>query len=166
MTPRPRSISIAVLALGLTAAACGGGRSDAPLPSDPEGAVRAFLSAVRENSLVAMGGLWGSPSRGPASGYMDRQTLEQRLTVIRIYLQHDRSQILPPDETVLQGAREREIRVRLERNGCRPVVPFTVVRWRDGWLVSNVDIAAAGNPERPCPPDGEIQPPARPRATR
>jgi hypothetical protein len=130
------------------------------LPSDPEGAVRAFLSAVRENSLVAMGEVFGSGSRGPISGYEDRRVLEQRLTVMRIYLEHERYEILPPDQTTLQQSGEREIRVRIVReNGCTPVVPFMVTRWQDGWLVSSFDIAAAGNPARPCPedePDGVV----------
>ncbi|NIM48468.1 MAG: hypothetical protein GTN62_02135 [Gemmatimonadales bacterium] len=140
-----------MLAVALTVVSCGGPRP--PAPADPEAAVRAFLGAVRANSLVAMGEIWGG-SRGPASAYMDPAELEQRLTVMRIYLEHEQYEILPPGESGITGDRSREriVRVQLTRKGCTPVVPFTVVKWRDGWLVSNFDIAAAGNPARSCEP--------------
>lgn len=155
MTPRVGSTSIAALALGLMVGACGGrGDSGAPVPSDPDAAVRAFMAAVEENSLVAMGQLWGSGTRGPAVGYMDRQTLEQRLTVIRTYLAHEDYQILPPDASSLQPEGQREIRVRITRMGCTPVVPFTLGRWRSGWLITNIDLGAAGNPARSCSEGG------------
>ncbi len=96
-----------------------------------------------------MGELWGS-ARGPASGFIEAGELEQRLTIIRVYLEHERFEILPPAQEALLGGGERVLRVRLTRKGCTPVVPFTLVRWRDGWLVSDIDLGAAGNPALPC----------------
>jgi hypothetical protein len=121
-----------------------------PAPSDPEAAVRSFLTAVHENSLVAMGRLWGSAEHGPAAGFMDREELEQRLTVIQRYLVHERFEVLPPDANSLQPDGQREVRVRLTRMGCTPVVPFKLSRWRSGWLITSIDLGAAGNPARPC----------------
>jgi len=49
---------------------------------------------------------------------------------------------------------QRIVKVRLTRKGCQPVVPFTLVRWKNGWLVKNIDLPSAGNPARSCGPEG------------
>ncbi len=142
--------SIVMLAIVLTGPSCGGRDSEPPAPSAPEAAVRGFLNAVRANSLLAMGDLWGT-ARGRASRSMDRDELEERLTVIRIYLEHEKFEILQPEGASPTGELStRIVRVRLTRAGCTPVVPFTVVRWRGGWLVSNIELAAVGHPARQC----------------
>ena len=85
---------------------------------------------------------------------MDHATLEQRLTVIKTYLAHEEFEILPPDANSLLPEGQRQVRVRITRMGCTPVVPFTLGRWKSGWLISNIDLGAAGNPARPCPVGG------------
>lgn len=137
--------ALGALAL-LGACARGGG---GPAPESPEAAVRAFLTAVKANSLSDMADLWGD-SRGPARSYMNATELEQRLTVIRSFLQHEGAELLESQAGVLQTEGQRTIQVRLTRSGCTPVVPFTVLRYRSGWLVTNIDLAAAGNPARRC----------------
>lgn len=108
------------------------------------------MSAVQANSLVAMGELWGG-GRGPARSYMDTDDLEKRLTVIQTYMRHESYEILrPASPRIGDRADLRTIDVRLSRRGCTPVVPFTVVRYRDGWLVNQIDLEAAGNPTRRC----------------
>lgn len=132
----------------LASAACGSRQYPAPL--SPESAVTGFLNAVKAQNLNQMGRLWGS-KKGPAVSYMDRTTLEQRLTVMRIYLEHDSFAIVPPNQSDLAlPAGERLVRVRLNRRGCASTVPFTLVRYNGGWLVSNIDLAAAGNPAVGC----------------
>jgi hypothetical protein len=138
-----------LLLAGALVAGCGGGGRIAP--TEPEAAVRAFLSAAKANSITAMGEYWGT-SRGPAIRNMNRTEMDQRLTVMRTYLNHDRFEFTErnvPDPT--SGSR-RILDVQLFRGECRPVVPFTVVRWGNGWLVQSVDLSAAGNPARPCTP--------------
>jgi hypothetical protein len=130
--------------------ACGRA-SSVPPPASPEAVVRGFLDAVRANSLARMGELWGS-ARGPARGYMRHDELEQRLTIIRTYLQNDKFEMLESQGVPSASGNERTVRVRLERNGCAPVVPFTVVPYAGGWLISNIDLAQAGNPARHCKP--------------
>jgi hypothetical protein len=142
----------------LLAAACGG-RSTEPAPASPEAAVRGFLNAVRAGSLQSMSSLWGS-GRGPARTYMPADELEQRLVVIRTYLAHEQFELVEPSAELLPTADRRVVQVRLTRNGCTPVVPFTVVRYGSGWLVSEIDLAAAGNPQRSCRP---MQPSGNPR---
>jgi hypothetical protein len=135
-------------------AACGGPSATVPAPVSPEAAVRSFLNAVKANSLSAMGETWGS-SRGPAVQYMDRAELEQRLTVIRAFLEHDKFEILGFQTGVAPANdQKRVLRVRLTRKGCEPVVPFTVTPYGGGWLVTDIDLSAAGNPQRPCQPGG------------
>ncbi len=108
------------------------------------------MAAVQANSLVAMSELWGG-RRGPAAGYMDAEELEQRLTVIQTYLEHERYEILRVNEPRLDDRQnQRTIEIRLSRKGCTPVVPITVIRYRDGWLVNQIDLEAAGNPVRRC----------------
>ncbi len=108
------------------------------------------MNAVRANSLMAMGDLWGS-DRGRAKNYMNPDEVERRLTVMRIYLENEEYEILAPGAQLGLKENQRVVRVQLTRMGCRPVVPFTVTRFGNGWLVSNVDLAAAGNPARACP---------------
>ncbi len=116
--------------------------------------MRSFLNAVKANSLSAMAETWGS-SRGPASSYMDHAELEQRLTVIRAFLEYERFEILESQGGVPSPDGKRSVKVQLTRKGCTPVVPFTVVPYGGGWLVSDIDLSAAGNPQRPCPPGSE-----------
>ena len=155
----PQPVGVAgVLAVTLILG-CGGGAHVAPV--DPQAAVRSFMSAVKANSITAMGEVWGS-SRGPAVANMKREELEQRLTVMRAYLTHDSFEFVQRNAPDPIGGQQRMYDVRIVRGNCRPVVPFTVVRWRDGWLVQSVDLASAGNPARPCPapgaPPGGAQP--------
>ena len=118
-----------------------------PIPQDPTVVVEQFLAAVKANNLSTMGTLWGT-EKGPASRTMARSDLEKRLTVIQSYLVHERYAIERTDPGVTSD--ERVVRVRLTRLGCTPVVPFTVARYRTGWLVSGIDLEAAGNPRRSC----------------
>ena len=132
--------------------ACGGRRSLSTsdmAPVDPEAAVRAFLNAVRANSLIAMRELWGT-ERGPATSFMNTQEVDQRLTVIRTFLEHDKFEFAQPNEVDPSNSVQRIVKVRLTRKTCQPVVPFTVVPWGKGWLVKNIDLPSAGNPARNC----------------
>ena len=110
------------------------------------------MSAVRAGDLDAMGRLWGTAD-GPAAHRMDGGELERRLTVMRIYLQHEEYSIVTGarDPTIRLRRGERVVSVRITRKGCTPVVPFTVTPYRGGWLVRDVKLEAAGNPARSCP---------------
>lgn len=145
------TITRSVLLISILAStACGGKRVDlATLPPDPTAAVSGFLDAVKANDLARMGALWGS-DRGPANDWMDPEERHMRLTVIQRTLVHDRYALqagLAPGRT----ARERVVRVQLTRGRCTPVVPFTVLELRGRWIVSAIDLDAAGNPARQCP---------------
>ncbi len=119
------------------------------LPADPQVTVTRFMSAVEANNLAAMGQLWGT-KRGPAIEKMDRTDLEKRLTVMQRYLTHDEYEVLAAETMGRIDDRTRAYRIRLTRAGCVHNVPFELVRVGGGWLVSNIDLAQAGNPARAC----------------
>ena len=148
----PASWSIlAAVAVGM---ACSPSGSSTPPPTNPAATVFSFLSAVREQDMSQMARLWGS-SAGLASDRMDLQTLQQRLTVIRVYLEHEEYAVVPrPNDAGLieTESSERVVYVRLTRKGCAPVVPFTLSPYGGGWLIRNIDLSAAGNPARRCQP--------------
>ena len=145
--------SIALLAVATTlGCASRGGSSEAVAVANPEETVEQFLNAVSATSVESLAQLWGT-SRGPAADEMSEEELIKRLGVIVVYLQHERYEIYPSTDALLSGTGdERRVRVQLYRSGCSPVVPFTLQRWRDGWLVSNIDLAPIGNPARSCEP--------------
>ncbi|MDH4043517.1 MAG: hypothetical protein OEY20_11610 [Gemmatimonadota bacterium] len=141
---------LAFLALILASSACGGKRVDPMgLPTEPVAAVRQFMEGVRANDLAVMGGVWGS-SKGPATAWMNSEELQKRLMVVRSYLSHETYGIEPGGALPGNSSGERMVRVRLNRRGCAPVVPFTTLQYRGRWLVSAIDLEAAGNPARPC----------------
>jgi hypothetical protein len=146
------AVLVSLLLLGPISCASGARSSRVPPPSDPTAAVRSFLDAVRANSLVVMAQLWGSSS-GLAADDLDQDELNQRLTVMQIYLSHESYAIVPRSPSALMDTEpdEQVVFVRLMRKGCTPVVPFTLAPYRNGWLVRNIDLEAAGNPARACP---------------
>ena len=140
---------VALIAMGVACSSTGGAGS--PQPANPEATVIEFLSAVRNQDMGALEQLWGS-SAGLATDQMDTHTLQQRLTVIRIYLEHEEYAIVPQPRDMLVEKRSNEqvVYVRLTRKGCTPVVPFTVAPYRGAWLGRYIDLEAAGHPERTC----------------
>jgi hypothetical protein len=126
----PQSAHRAGLLLG-AALLVGCGGSSHVAPAEPQAAVRSFMNAVKANSVTAMGELWGT-ARGPAIANMKREEMEQRLTVIRAYLSHDRFEFVERNAPDPAGGQQRTLDVRIFRGNCQPVVPFTVVGWRGG----------------------------------
>jgi hypothetical protein len=147
------SLKYVTVAFSTALFACGGSSppSDIVAPSDPEETIHKFMAAVKANDLVAMEALWGTEA-GPATKRMSHDEAEQRLTVMRVYLEHERYSVLPAQRQLMgDRGNQRLYRVQLERKNCKPVVPFTMVRNGSGWLVESVDLSEAGNPARTCP---------------
>jgi hypothetical protein len=136
----------------LATAGCAGKQAPAgTLPDSPTAVVQRFLEAVRQNDVATMGRLWGDAGKGPANAWFKPpDELQKRLMVIRSILVYEKYALDPIG--VLPGTAEgqRIVRVHLTRNKCEPVVPFTVAPYRGGWLVVDIDLAAAGNPVRVC----------------
>ncbi len=130
--------------------ACGAKASPSiMLPVDPEVTLRRFMTAVQANDLVSMSQLWGTKN-GPAARRMERAELNQRLTVMRIMLKHERYEITTDVTVAGLDDRTRAYQLRLMRMGCEIDVPFQLLRVGAGWLVSVIDLTQAGNPARAC----------------
>jgi hypothetical protein len=148
-----RLLAPSLVATALLGAGCGRPESTiAPAPQDPAVLIEQFMAAVKANDLSTLGNLWGT-AKGPASRTMarddrSREDLHKRLVIIQSYLAHESYRIVPGTPATPSG--EPLVQVQLTRRGCTPVVPFTLVRYREGWLVSSIDLAAAGNPAIPC----------------
>lgn len=132
-------------------AACGGGSNantgTTPRTSSPQ-AVTAFMRAAADSNMSRMAQLWGS-SKGPVS-QVPVANLEKRLVVLQAYLKGDSTRIVT-DMPVQGDENHRHLTVALYRGTCVKQIPFTTVRTKDGgWIVEEVNVAAAGNPARPC----------------
>ena len=117
-------------------------------PENPELTIRNFMTAVQSNNLPAMSQLWGTKD-GPATRTMNADEARKRLSVMQVYLRHDSYEVTPSFERLSDG-RSEVFDVRIMRDQCTPVVPFTVVRAGNGWLIQGIDLTQAGNPARPC----------------
>ena len=143
------------LVLALALAACGGASSTpstvAP-SSSARSAVDAFMQAVADSNLTLMANLWGT-SAGPAARTRQPADWERRVAVMQGYLQNESHRVV---SDVPDGSEGRHaVQVEIRRQLCTWMVPFTAIRLGDGsWIVNQVDLAAAGNPARPCMPGG------------
>lgn len=141
------------LVLAVLLAACGGGSTPSTVAptTSARGAVDAFMQAVADSNLTRMANLWGT-SAGPAAKTNQPSDWEKRVAVMQAYLQNESHRIVgdAPEGT---GDTRHAVQVEIRREFCTWVVPFTAIKLGDGtWIVNQVDVAAAGNPGRPCVP--------------
>jgi hypothetical protein len=136
----------------LLLAACGGsgGTQQTQPASSAAEAVQSFMRAVADSNTNKMASLWGTAS-GPASRTRQPPDWERRIVIMQAYLRNDSFRIVSdvpdPDEN------RRSQQVEIKRMTCTWTVPFVSIKARDGaWLVTQVDLTAAGNPARPCVP--------------
>jgi hypothetical protein len=139
-----------LVALGCLA--CGGGAGPGKLaPQSPQETLAQFMLAVKANDLERMRTLWGS-ERGVASDRMKSTDVNQRLTVLQIYLNHAGYRVVEGPLPVPTKEDRRVFRVELQRStSCTIVVPIEVARTKGGrWLVVGTDLASIPNPASPC----------------
>ncbi len=111
----------------------------------------AFMQAVTDSNLVQMGSLWGT-ERGPAAATNRPADWLQRLAVVHAYLKGGTSKVVGENPGA-GGIGRRQLVIELTRAGCVKNIPFTMVQSRDGaWLISAIELTAAGVPGRPCAP--------------
>lgn len=127
---------------------CGGG---SPAPTQPAttaaAAVEGFMKAVADSNLAKMASLWGSAS-GPASETRYPPDWQRRIAIMQAYLQNDSYRLTA--EAPGTDVNHRDFQVEIRRHTCTWSVPFVAVKNGQRWLVTQVDISAAGNPARPC----------------
>lgn len=138
----------------LLVAACAGntGSSSSAMSRSPETTVQAFLAAAKDTNLTLMADYWGGPS-GPASTSKQPEDYEKRIRIMQKYLTNDSAKVVTlgsvdghPDQIMVT------MRIFVAR--CRNSVPFIVGKWKNQYLIQNVDLTAAGNPGRPCDDQG------------
>ncbi len=134
--------------------ACGGGSGPGPVTpgTSPTAAVEGFMQAVSDSNLTRMAQLWGSTG-GPAARTRQPPDWERRIAIMQAYLRNESHRLLP---VVPSGSdSKQDIQVEIRRQLCTWVIPFSVIKSGDSWLVNQVDLTQAGNPARPCAPGGE-----------
>jgi hypothetical protein len=133
----------------LLLAACGGGGApDVQPATSASGAVRAFMQAVADSNVDKMASLWGT-ANGPASRTRQPADWQRRVAIMQAYLRNQSFRIT--SDVPEASENRRALQVEIKRDACTWTVPFVAVKAREGsWLVTQVDLAAAGNPARPC----------------
>lgn len=109
-----------------------------PLPATPEATVQAFLQAARTDSVDRMAAYWGDED-GPAnvSGKIPADQRQQRLQILQRVLRSDSAFVTAIEG---RGSGARTVTMRVHQGARRFTVPFTVVRYRDGWLVKEMNL--------------------------
>jgi len=175
LRPLPREHPVnsrIIFAAPLVLTACGGGPgatgSAGPAPS-PELAVRSFMQAAADSNLTRMAQLWGTRA-GSAAKTGQPPDYQRRVAIMQVYLSGAPFRVVPSAAAQFEPAggdttarlpgpgddatTTRQVVVQVERTGCTKFVPFMVVKAADdSWLVTQVDLAAAGHPKRPCTPE-------------
>jgi hypothetical protein len=129
--------------------------SAAPAAS-AERSVQDFMQAVADSNLAKMAQLWGS-AKGPAATTHEPVDYERRIMIIQAYLRGSQYRILSNDADPA-AAGQRLLQVEITRPTCQKIVPFSVLRAGDAWLVNRIDLTAAGSPGRPCDPTSSTSP--------
>jgi hypothetical protein len=105
------------------------------------------MQAVADSNVVKMASLWGT-SKGPASKTGQPADYERRVAIMQAYLRNDSYRLT---SEVPETDSRRALQVEIKRQTCTWTVPFVAIKTGDGsWVVTRVDLAAAGNPARPC----------------
>lgn len=138
-----------LVTLLLLAACAGGGSTPATQPAtSASAAVRSFMQAVADSNVDKMASLWGTAS-GPSSKTRQPPDYQRRVAVMQAYLRNQSFRITSDVPGADQN--RRALQVELKRDTCTWSVPFVAVKTSGAaWLVNQVDLAAAGNPARPC----------------
>ncbi len=124
-------------------------KAEAAQADTPEAAVQRLLKAVADSDLATLADTWGTPS-GPASKVKPTRW-EQRVAVIQSYLRGGTFRILGTDRTVQALNGRRSLLVEMRRDRCVKQIPFQTAQLADkSWLVTSVDLTAAGVPGKQC----------------
>ncbi len=143
---KPRWILLAAVLAG-----CGGGSAPATVEpaTSAKGAVDRFMQAVADSNLDQMAALWGTTA-GPSAKTGQPSDYQRRVAIMHAYLRNESHRVVTDSP---EGPARHMLQVEIRRQLCSWVVPFSAVKLGDGtWIVSQVDLTAAGNPAKPCDP--------------
>lgn len=107
--------------------------------ADAADAVRTFMTAVKQQDLQALGGIWGD-ANGAARDAISREELEKRELIMLKCLRHDRYAVVG-DAPSAGGS--RTLVVNINYKDLSPSANFTLVRGpASRWYVQTVDLEA------------------------
>lgn len=107
--------------------------------STAEGALGAFLDALRAGDYPAMAHLFGTPS-GPAREKWGVEETEQRMLVLAGVLEHAEARIRPARRSVTDHRRRPFLLTLTGTRYGTPVLPVTMARDGSGrWFVERID---------------------------
>lgn len=103
--------------------------------------VERFLQATNADDITTMGQLFGTKD-GPIIDRDPRPEVEKRMYALASLLKHQDYRI--EGQEIVPGRLNEAIKilVRLKMGEDSPILPFTVVRSGNGWLVEQIDLDA------------------------
>jgi hypothetical protein len=121
-----------------------GGRSAANL--GPSMVVEQFMRALNSEpkDVVLMARLFGT-KEGPIGDRDPKVQVEQRMFAIAAVLRHDDYEILREQQVPGRSEDATQLLVRVKAGEKSNNVPFTLVRYKDGWLVEQIGIDVITN---------------------
>ena len=108
--------------------------------------VEQFMRALNSEpkDLGTMGRLFGNKD-GPIADRDPRTQVEQRMFAIGQVLQHDDYEIVRETQVPGRTSEATQLIVRVKKGERSANVPFTLVRYKEGWLIEQIGIDVITN---------------------
>ena len=139
---RKHSIVFALLLLTVAAAACVKRVEESPIATGigPNLALEQFLTAANAQDLPKMASLFGTSKNGSVTTQWPKDEVEKRMFIFANVLRHEDYAI--EGEGLVPGRlnEAKVLNVALTQKEKKIVVPFTLVRFNDTWLVEHFDM--------------------------
>ena len=121
-----------------------GGRTASNL--GPSLVVEQFMRALNSEpkDLATMGRLFGT-KEGPIGERDQKSQVEQRMFAIGTILQHDDYEIVREQQVPGRSAEATQLLVRVKSGERSSNVPFTLVRYKESWLIEQIGIDVITN---------------------
>ncbi len=112
----------------------------------PSMIVEQFLRALNSEpkDVVTMARLFGT-TEGPIAERDPKMQVERRMFAIAAVLNHEDYQILREVQVPGRSAEATQLVVNVKRGERTVPVPFTLVRYKDGWLIEQIGIDVITN---------------------
>lgn len=126
-----------VLAMTLGTTACTKQEVAAQTSVGPSLVVEQFMRAANARDLQSMGRLFGTKD-GPIIKRDDKGEVERRMFAIATELQHSDFEVAAEEMVPGRSGEATRLIVRLTKEDVKFNVPFTLVRYKDTWLVEQI----------------------------
>ncbi|HET9439134.1 MAG TPA: hypothetical protein VFO52_03140 [Longimicrobiales bacterium] len=136
-------VTAAVLLSGCVKEQVSGGTSSTLGPSL---VIEQFMRALNSEpkDLTTMGRLFGT-SDGPILDRDPRAQVEQRMFAIATVLHHDDYEMVREQQVPGRTNEATQVFVRVKQGSNNNPVPFTLVRYKGGWLIEQIGIDVITN---------------------